>query len=255
MAQSLVGTFLLSPGSQCAQSLVCALQESVSPVLWKFYNEISLASKIKFPGGSGEVPLPDPQVGKYIVGPKIILTAREFLWYNCSKVCGSFAQQLYDRANGELLQEYLCHILHASGLLQPEPLALLARASTEDTETLKGMSGSLSVESLDPGAHKALFEPSKHLWWVWGLILNAIFPFLLSCWVFAFALGRGVIFLVGSNILLLMVVQQCVAILEFLQEKMSTHPSILPFHCGPNLLFFLNPNDTKHVFRCLLLAI
>ena len=37
--------------------LVCtrflyALQVSVSPVLWKFYNQIPLASKVKFPGGS-----------------------------------------------------------------------------------------------------------------------------------------------------------------------------------------------------------
>ena len=28
------------------------LQESVSPVLWKFYNEIPLAFKVKCPGGS-----------------------------------------------------------------------------------------------------------------------------------------------------------------------------------------------------------
>ena len=35
-------------------------------------------------------------------------------------------------------------------------------------------------------------------------------------------------FLVGSNILLQMIVQQLVAIVEFLQEKMSTHPSTLP---------------------------
>ena len=33
------------------------------------------------------------------------------------------------------------------------------------------------------------------------------------------------LFLVGSNILLLMVVQQQVAVLEFLQEKMSTQPT------------------------------
>ena len=31
---------------------VCALQESVSPVLWKFCNQIPLASKGKFPEGS-----------------------------------------------------------------------------------------------------------------------------------------------------------------------------------------------------------
>ena len=29
--------------------------------------------------------------------------------------------------------------------------------------------------------HKVLFEPSEHLWWVWGLILNKISSFLLSC--------------------------------------------------------------------------
>ena len=34
LAQSLVGTLLLSPGSWCTQGFVCALQESVSPVLW-----------------------------------------------------------------------------------------------------------------------------------------------------------------------------------------------------------------------------
>ena len=41
--------FLLGPG---AHRFVCALQESISLVLWKFYNQIPLASKIKFPGGS-----------------------------------------------------------------------------------------------------------------------------------------------------------------------------------------------------------
>ena len=35
--QSLVGPLLLSPGSWCAQGSVCALQESVSPVLCKFW--------------------------------------------------------------------------------------------------------------------------------------------------------------------------------------------------------------------------
>ena len=39
---------------------------------------------------------------------------------------------------------------------------------------------------------QGMFEPSKHLWRVWGLILNAILPLLLSCWGFSFALGHGV---------------------------------------------------------------
>ena len=42
-------SFLLGPGVHMG---VCALQESVSPVLWKFCNKIPLASKVKIPGGS-----------------------------------------------------------------------------------------------------------------------------------------------------------------------------------------------------------
>ena len=40
LGQSLLGSLLLSPGSWCtpgAQVFFCALQESVSPVLWKFW--------------------------------------------------------------------------------------------------------------------------------------------------------------------------------------------------------------------------
>ena len=92
---------------------------------------------------------------------------------------------------------------------------------------------------LGPGAHKVLFEPSKHLWKVWGLILNTISHLLLSYWVVSFALGCGGSFLVGSNILL-SVVQQRVSILEFSQETMSactfTPPSwvALPIRTRPS---------------------
>ena len=52
LGQSLVGSLLLSPVSWCTEGFICALQESVSPVLRKFYNQNPLASKVKFPGGS-----------------------------------------------------------------------------------------------------------------------------------------------------------------------------------------------------------
>ena len=66
------------------------------------------------------------------------------------------------------------------------------------------------VGSLGPGEHMVLFEPSEHLWRVWGLILNVILSLLPSFWGFSFAFGHGVSFLVGSNIFFffLMVVQQ-----------------------------------------------
>ena len=57
------------------------------------------------------------------------------------------------------------------------------------------MSGSVSVGS--PGALKVLFEPSEHLWWVWGLILNAISLIPASCSGFSFALKCGVSFFGG----------------------------------------------------------
>ena len=37
LGQSLVGSLLLSPGSWCTQGFVCAFQESVFPVLCKFW--------------------------------------------------------------------------------------------------------------------------------------------------------------------------------------------------------------------------
>ena len=37
LGQSFMGSLLLSPGSWCTQGFVCALQESVSPVLCKFW--------------------------------------------------------------------------------------------------------------------------------------------------------------------------------------------------------------------------
>ena len=37
LGQSLVGSLLLSSGSWCTQGFVCVLQESVSPVLGKFW--------------------------------------------------------------------------------------------------------------------------------------------------------------------------------------------------------------------------
>ena len=43
LGQSLVGSLLLSPGSWCAQGSVCALQESVTPVLcklWQLYGGV-----------------------------------------------------------------------------------------------------------------------------------------------------------------------------------------------------------------------
>ena len=57
---------------------------------------------------------------------------------------------------------------------------------------------SVSLGSLGPGVHKVLFEPSKHLWWVWGLILNVFSPFPTILLGFSFGLGHRVSFSWGD---------------------------------------------------------
>ena len=121
----------------------------------------------------------------------------EFPWYNCSAVCGLSAQRLCGGANGDLLQEGLCHRLCGPGSCtqSPRPCGrpLMTHASTGDSNT--GLAQSLwGVWVL---VCTRLFEPSKCLWQVWGLILNAIPPLLPSCRGLSFALGHGVSFFGG----------------------------------------------------------
>ena len=79
---------------------------------------------------------------------------------------------------------------------------LLTHASTGDTQTLKGRSYSVSEGPLGPGALKVLFEPSKHLWQVWGLILNGTSPLLQSYWGFLLGLHTGDRQMVSTGIIL-----------------------------------------------------
>ena len=82
--------------------------------------------------------------------------------------------RLYDRVNGDLLQEGLCHT-QVCCTQSPCPCSspLLTCTSAGDAQTqfclsLCGVSGSWSAQGL--------FEPSEHLWQLWILILNAILP-------------------------------------------------------------------------------
>ena len=119
LAQSLVGSLLLPPGSWWAQNLVCALQDSYfpSPVEVLQSNPTGLQSQI--PWGFS-IPLPDPQIGKSVVNPRTFTTMREFLWHNCPPVW-LFVRCLYDWVCMPLLPY----------LLQPEPLS--PRQATADS--------------------------------------------------------------------------------------------------------------------------
>ena len=127
----------------------------------KFYNDAPLASKVIFPGGSHL--LTNSMVRLMATSSK-----RAYATWFMTQVCCSHSP---------------CHCGRP----------LLTRTSSGDNQTIKGSSDSVSLGSLGLGV-QILFEPSKHLWRLWRLILTAIPPLLLSCWGFSFALGPGVSF-------------------------------------------------------------
>ena len=86
--------------------------------------------------------------------------------------------------NGDPLQEGLCHT-QVCCTQSPCPCSspLLTCTSSGNTQThfclsFCGVSGSWCTQGL--------FEPSEHLWRVWGLMLNTILPLLLSCFFILF---------------------------------------------------------------------
>ena len=232
LTQSLVGSLLLSSGFWCAQGFMCALQESVSPVLWKFCNQIPLTFKVRFHGNSQAL-CQMPRLGNLLWDLKHSQQCDNFFGIFFSLVYGSPALWLYIGVNGD--QEDLCHMPCLPGTLLPEPLSsqqattdpcLCRRPSNTHRHVCLSLLWGLLLLSLGPGAHKVLFVPSKHLWQVWGLILNDIMPLIPSCSGF-FDLLCGYLLLVGYNILLSMVVQQLVVVLVFSQMSAfsSTPPS------------------------------
>ena len=122
--------------------------------------------------------MPDPQIGKPVVGPRTFLTVRAFLWFNCSAAVGRLlgSSIVGPMATSSNRAYATCSMTHICCGQSPCPCSrpLLIHASTGDA--LKRRSGSVSVGSLGPGAPKVLSEPSKRLWQIWGLILNAILP-------------------------------------------------------------------------------
>ena len=107
--QSPVGSLLLSPRSWCAQGFLCALQESVSPLLWKFCNQIPLAFKL--PGGS-QCLCQIPRLGN-------LLWALEL-----SQQCKNFFGIIVLQFVGCLPGGYSgARTLCLQGLMQPEPLS------------------------------------------------------------------------------------------------------------------------------------
>ena len=80
--------------------------------LWKFCNQIPLAFKVKFPGGSQYLCW-ILRLGNLLWALELLQQCENFFGLTLLQFCG---------ANGDLLQEDLHHT-HLPGLLQPEPLS------------------------------------------------------------------------------------------------------------------------------------
>ena len=119
LGQSLVRSKLLSPGSCCAQVFVCLTKSLFPQSCVNSVINSHQPPKSNSLGFSG--PLPELQVGKYIVGHRIL---QEFIWYNCFAAYRSSAWRLYGGVNRDFLRQGLCHMLCDSGLMHPEPLPL-----------------------------------------------------------------------------------------------------------------------------------
>ena len=94
LGQSLVGSLLLSPGSWCAPGSVCALQESVSPVLYKSGSSMvglmATSSKRPYPGLLHPEPLPLQQA---TADPYLQRRHSTQFWPSLCGVSGSWCTQ------------------------------------------------------------------------------------------------------------------------------------------------------------------
>ena len=189
--------------------------------MWKFCNQIPLVFKVNLPGVLSL--FAGYPVGKSAVGPRTFATVQELLWYNCSPVCGLFAQWLCGGA----------HILCLPGLLQPKPLSL--QQATADLCLCRRHSDIQRQVWLSllwgPWVlvHTRFCLSPLSVSGMYGVWFQMQFPRSYHLCSSPLPLDMGYLFLVGSNILLLMVVQQLLAVLEFSQEKMRALSSIPPY--------------------------
>ena len=102
------GIIALFPWILVHTRFICTLQEFLfSHTCESFVIKSHLPTKSD-PWGF-QVPLPDPQFGRSVVEPRNFATVRELLLYNCSPVYGSLTWRFCGGANGNFLQQDLCH--------------------------------------------------------------------------------------------------------------------------------------------------
>ena len=183
-------------------------------------------------------PFPGSPGWEIYVGPRIFLTVWEFLWCNCFVDCGLSTWWLFGGANGNILQEGLWHTLLCQGCCSqsfcPHVNPLLTSASTGDPQTLKSMSGSVSVGSLGPT--RDLHTRSLHTrFCLSSLSISCGYDVWLQMWfhpsyhfvgAFLLPLDKWHLFFGGVQH---SPVDGCSAVLQFCSSQRRRWAHILPF--------------------------
>ena len=102
LAQSLVRSLLLFPGSLCTHKVLFVPSKSLFP---QSCGSSIIKSHWASKSNSLQVlrPFARSPGWESVVGPRTFATVQELLWYNHSPVCGSSAPLLCSGANGNLL--------------------------------------------------------------------------------------------------------------------------------------------------------
>ena len=195
-AQSLVRSWLLSPGSPCTQGFVCALQESrvcfPSPVEVLPSTPTGLQSQI--PWGFS-VPLPDLQVGKSVVSPGTFPSVWELLriilLQSLAHLLSGFTVEIMPTSSKRFYATHRASEVCCRQSSCRSGRQLLPCTSAGDTQMLKGRSG--SVSSVVPGS-----ECSQVFVWAFQAVLVGMefaskhdFTLPPSYWGFFLALGHS----------------------------------------------------------------
>ena len=138
---------LLSPGSWCTQGFVCALQETVSPVLWKLCKQIPLASKVKFPGDFQSL-CRIPSLDNLLWALVLLQQYENFFVIIVLQFVGCLLRgsmvELMATSSKRTYATWHTSQVCCSQSPCPHGRPLLTRSSAGDTQTLKGRSGSVS---------------------------------------------------------------------------------------------------------------
>ena len=158
----------LGPGHKVRFKKIVLVVLQCLSVPWKFCNQIPLAFKVKFPGGSQSLCL-IPRLGNLLWPLELLQQCENFFGIIDLQFVGyppgSSIVRLVATSSKRTYVTWHVSQVCCSQSPCPHSRPLLTHASTGDTQTLKDMSGSVSCGV--PGAHKIFFEPSECLWEVW----------------------------------------------------------------------------------------